>query len=63
MFTKCSVETFMNALKPPYPFVCSELIEETGRFSNVIFWHIGVTFGTRQQVEVSTQNFSHLDKL
>ena len=46
-----------------YIFVCmSELIEETGRFPNLLFWHIGVTFGTRQEVEVSTQNFSHLDK-
>ena len=37
-------------------YVCSELIEETGRFPNVIF-------GTRQQVWVSTRNFSHLEKL
>ena len=47
-----------------YIFVCRFRVDwRNWTVSKCDFWHIGVTFGTRQQVEVSTQNFSHLDKL
>ena len=49
---------------PVYIFTCMlRVVRSNWTVAKCDFWHIGVTFGTRQQVEVSTQNFSQLDKL